>query len=325
MSGRDQAQHGTTSLAESAALTRRTTIYSVVVASLLIALKLFAWKATGSVAMLSSLADSGLDLVASAITFWAVRYAAVAPDADHAFGHGKAEAFSSLIQAALVFASAALVAREAALRMLHPVAVENGPIAIAVMAASVVLTGVLVVAQTRALKSTRSVAVAGDRAHYFADLGGNLVGLIGVAAATYLHIPWIDAGAGLVIVIWLIWGAIGVFREASDQLMDKALEPEAAARIRDLAAADPRMLGVHELRTRIAGPYVMVQMHVDLDPDLTIDQAHEIMLAAEARIHAEFPSADILMHPDPSGRAARHGGPFGDHIDTHAPEGTPAP
>jgi cation diffusion facilitator family transporter len=323
MAGHDHALPGSTSLAESAAATRRATLYSVTVATVLIALKLVAWRASGSVALLSSLADSGLDLIASLITFGAVRYAVVAPDAEHAFGHGKAEAFSSLIQAALVFASAALVGREVVLRLFHPEPVGDGLIATAVMAASVVLTGLLVALQTQALKKTRSVAIAGDRAHYFADLGGNLVGLVGVAAAAWLHILWLDSAAGLFIVAWLVWGAIGVFREAADQLMDKGLDASACARIRDLAQADPRMLGVHELRTRVSGPYVMVQMHADLDPALTIEAAHEIMVAAENRILAEFPAADILIHPDPRGRAARHGGPFVEAPHTHEPQGTP--
>jgi cation diffusion facilitator family transporter len=329
MAGHDHALPGSAPLAESAAATRRATLYSVATAAVLIAMKLAAWLMSGSVAMLSSLADSGLDLVASLITFAAVRYAVVAPDEEHAFGHGKAEAFASLVQAALVFASAALVGQEAIGRLLHPQPVTNGLVATLVMAASVVLTTLLVAAQTRALKATGSVAVAGDRAHYLADLGGNLVGLAGVAAAAFLHLQFLDAAAGLVIVAWLVWGAIGVFREAADQLMDKGLDPQACARMLELAAQDPRILGVHELRTRVSGPYVMVQMHADLAPDLTLEDAHEIMVAAEKRIHAEFPAADILIHPDPRGRAGRHGGPFAETAheasdDAVAPQGTSA-
>jgi ferrous-iron efflux pump FieF len=310
MAGHAHALPGSATLADSAAATRRATLYSVATASVLIGLKLIAWRLSGSVALLSSLADSGLDLIASMITFVAVRYAVVAPDAEHAFGHGKAEAFASLVQAALVFASAALVGQEAIQRLLHPVEVTNGTVASLVMAASVVLTLLLVTVQTRALKATGSVAVKGDRAHYLADLGGNVVGLAGVAAAAFLHIQFLDAAAGLIIAAWLVWGAIGVFRDASDQLMDKGISPEACDRMRALAKEDPRILDVHELRTRVSGPYVMVQMHVDLDPSLTLEDAHQIMLAAEARIHAEFPAADILIHPDPRGLAEPHGGPF---------------
>jgi cation diffusion facilitator family transporter len=324
MAGHAHAQPGSASLEASAAATRRATVYSVATATVLIVIKLVAWRLSGSVALLSSLADSGLDLIASMITFGAVRYAAVAPDEEHAFGHGKAEAFASLVQAALVFASSALVGQEAIVHLMHPEPVTAGLVATAVMAVSVVLTGVLVAAQTRALRQTASIAVAGDRAHYFADLGGNVVGLAGVAAAAFLHVLWVDAAAGLIIVAWLVWGAIGVFRDASDQLMDKGLGPLAVERIRSLAVEDPRILGVHQLRTRISGPYVLVQFHVDLDPHLTIEEAHEIMVAAERRIHQAFPAADILIHPDPRGRAGPHGGPFARADDDHdpAPQGT---
>ena len=209
MSGLHSAP-GTVDPALSAAVTRRITAWSVAVAAVLIAMKTGALIASGSVAVLSSLADSSLDLLASLITFWAVRYAAEPPDAEHRFGHGKAEAVAGLVQAALVFASAALVGREAVGRLLNPVPVDHGGWAVAVMAGSILLTALLVTAQTRALKQTGSVAVSGDRAHYFADLGGNAVALVGVGGAAWLNLPWLDAVAGLIVCVWLLWGAYGV-------------------------------------------------------------------------------------------------------------------
>ncbi len=106
-------------LQEASALTRRITRLSVGVAVALTAVKALAWIATGSIAMLASLADSGLDVLAAATTFFAVRYAASPPDQEHRYGHGKAEAFASLTQAGLVFASAALVAEQAILHLLR--------------------------------------------------------------------------------------------------------------------------------------------------------------------------------------------------------------
>src|SRR5258708_38960116 len=105
------AAHGLSAV-ESAALTRRVTLYSVATAAVLVAIKIAAWLASGSIALLASTADSGLDLLASLTTFFAVRYAVAPPDAEHRYGHGKAEGFASLVQAGLVFASAALIARE---------------------------------------------------------------------------------------------------------------------------------------------------------------------------------------------------------------------
>src|SRR5215218_10710127 len=134
--------------AETTVLTRRVTAMSVATAAILVSIKLAAWIASGSTALLASLADSGLDLVASLTTFFAVRYAAVPPDAEHRFGHGKAEAFASLVQGGLVFASAALIGREAVGDMLHPHPLRQEGWAVAVMAVSTVLTLLLITAQT---------------------------------------------------------------------------------------------------------------------------------------------------------------------------------
>lgn len=299
--------------AETAALTRRVTLLSVGVAALLVTIKFAAWLASGSVALLASMADSGLDLVASLATFFAVRYAAAPPDAEHRFGHGKAEAFASLMQAGLVFASAALIGREAVGDLLDPHPLESGGWAVAVMVISTVLTVFLISAQTRVLRQTASVAVSGDRAHYATDLASNLVALVGIGASAWLGVNGLDAAAALVIAALLLWGAVGVFREASGQLMDKELSEEARAQIVGLMTQDPRLSDVHQLRTRASGPFVHIQMHVDLDPQLTLETAHQAIVAAEKRVLEAFPSADIIIHADPRGRAEPHGGAFAEH------------
>ncbi|PIB90138.1 cation diffusion facilitator family transporter [Caulobacter sp. FWC2] len=300
---------------ETRAATRRVALLSVAVAAVLILVKAIAWRMSGSVAILASLSDSALDLVASLITVYAVRYAAEPPDAEHRFGHGKAEAFSSLMQGGLVFASGALIGREAIDALLHPRPVQHGLAGVVVMIVSIGLTLALITAQTRVVKASGSIAISGDRAHYAADLASNAVALVGVGAAAWLGLAWIDSAAGLVVALWLIWGAIGVFREASAQLMDKELPETERERIVLLATADPRMLGVHQLRTRASGPYVHMQMHADLAADISLAEAHTIMVAAENRLLEAFPSADIIIHPDPRGLAERHGGLFADTVE----------
>jgi cation diffusion facilitator family transporter len=292
---------------ETARLTRRVTLLSVAVASVLIVVKALVWTASGSVALMASLADSGLDLLAAMSTFFAVRYAAAPPDAEHRFGHGKAEAFASLIQAGLVFASAALVGQEAVRRLLQPQAVEKGAWAIGAMVVSLLLTALLILAQSRMLRRATSVAVASDRAHYAADLGSNLIALVGIAAATFLGWERLDAIAGLGVTAVLLWGAIAVFRQSSSQLMDHELSDEARSQIVSLMMEDPRLKDVHQLRTRAAGPTVHIQMHADLDPDLSLETAHQVVVAAERRVLDAFPAADIIIHPDPRGRAEPHG------------------
>ena len=310
------AVHGLTP-AESAALTRRVTLLSVATAAVLVTIKLVAWLSSGSVALLASMADSGLDLLASLGTFFAVRYAVAPPDQEHRFGHGKAEAFASLTQAGLVFASAALIARESIVDLFGPHPLRDTGWAVAVMAVSTVLTGVLITAQTRVLKKTASVAVSGDRAHYASDLASNIIALIGIGASAWLGYNNLDAVAALIVAALLLAGAVGVFREASAQLMDHELPDEARAKIVALMTEDARLTDVHQLRTRASGPFVHIQMHVDLDPELTLETAHQVIVAAEKRVLGVFPSADIIIHADPRGRAEPHGGAFSEvrHVD----------
>lgn len=295
---------------ETASLTRQVTRLSVAVAAVLSVIKAVAWLNSDSVSMLASLADSSLDLVASLVTYFAVRYAAAPPDLEHRYGHGKAEAFASLVQAGLVFASAALVGREAIEHIAHPTVVSNGGWSLVVMAVSIVMTGGLIVAQSRVLKRANSVAVSGDRTHYAADLASNVIAALGIAATALMGGPLPDALAGLVVVGWLVWGAISVFRSSSTELMDRELADDSRRRIIALMTEDPQVRDVHQLRTRASGPYVHIQMHADLDPALTLVQAHQVMVAAEKRVLAAFPAADIIIHPDPRGQAEPHGGAF---------------
>nr|WP_314433083.1 cation diffusion facilitator family transporter [uncultured Brevundimonas sp.] len=298
--------------------TRRITRLSVGVAVLLIVLKTFALGASGSVSILASLTDSALDLAGSLTAFFAVRWAAAPPDQDHRYGHGKGEALSALVQAGLVFASAVFIGWEAVQRIFDPRPVTSGGWAVGVVVIGIAVTTWLVWMQTRALKKTGSLAVAGDRAHYAADLAANVVVLIGVVSGAFLSAPGLDAAAGLVVAIWLAWGASGMLRTAADHLLDRAVPDDDLAAISQAVLSDPRISGVHRLRAHMAGSVMVVQMHVDLDADLTLDAAHAIVVGAETRLLALFPGADILIHADPRGSKLKHPGDL-------APDLTPSP
>lgn len=288
-------------------ITREAVMLSIGVAGALILLKAWSWISSGSVAMLSSLADSMLDLVASLFTYFAVRYAATPPDRTHRFGHGKAESFAGLFQAGLVAVSGAIIGVEAVKRLLDGQPVAHGWEAILVMLVSVVATGALIWRQSRVIAETGSVAMQGDRAHYAADLIANVAVIIGIAASAFLQWAWADAIAGLFVAGWLGHGAWKVARQAADHLMDRELPDADRTRIRELALDGGDVLAVHDLRTRASGPFVHIQFHADLPPDLTLRRAHEIIVAAEARIRAEFQGADIIIHPDPVDSTEPHG------------------
>ncbi|GAA0378400.1 cation diffusion facilitator family transporter [Brevundimonas terrae] len=306
-------------IADHAATNRRITTLSVGVAVVLVTLKAFAYGASGSVSILASLTDSALDLVASLGTFFAVRWAAAAPDAEHRYGHGKAESLAALVQSGLVMASAVFIGLEAVRRIFRPEPVSGGGWAIGVMVLSIGLTGWLIWQQSRAIKASGSVAVAGDRAHYSADLAANVVVLIGIISGSLLKAPGLDAAAGLVVAVWLGWGAVGLLKTATGHLLDAAAPDDDRNGITSAVLDDSRIRNVHRLRTRISGNTLMVQMHVDLDASLSLAEAHDIVDAAEKRVLARYPHADIIIHADPApavapateANAAPTSGPWG--------------
>lgn len=295
------------------------TSLSVMVAGILVILKVLTLFASGSMSILASLTDSGLDLLASVVTFVVVRYAKTPPDKEHPFGHGKAEAFSALFQASLVFASSAIVMQSCLRHFQHPEPISRSGLAIGVLVVSILLTFGLVAFQNLALKNSQSVAVSADRMHYLTDIVTNVMALVGVAAAM-AGFGFMDAVAGFLMSGWFIWGAVSVLREAADHLMDRGLDDDALNEIRELVQADGQILGLHQLRSRLAGPYIHIQMHVELDPALTLVEAHKVMIAAEARLTERFPHADIIMHPDPKGLAEPHSGALrgDDEDDDHS-------
>jgi len=290
-------------------LTRWAALASVSVASVLVALKTWAWLASGSAGLLASLGDSGLDLAASLFTLWAVSYAATPADAEHRHGHGKAEGFAALTQALLIGIAVTLIALESVRALLAPKPVQAEGLAVTVMLISIVLTIALVSFQGWVVARTASVATAGDRLHYITDLASNVAVLGGLGLSVALDWLWADGVVGLVVAGWLAWGAFGVAQAGVDELMDRELPDAEREEIRRLASAGPGIKAMHQLRTRRAGPHVHITFHADMDASLTLAEAHRLMVAAEDRIRTAFPRADILIHPDPEGQAEDHGLP----------------
>jgi len=298
---------GRAHLEEASKITRSITWVSVFVAFVLTLVKLIAYILSGSVSVLASFADSALDFVASITAFIAVRYASEPADKEHRFGHGKAESFASLFQALLVAVTAALVAREAVARLIAPTPLQHSAIAIAVIAFSIILTLVLVWLQTRALARSGSIAVAGDRAHYQADLVANVSVIIGLVMTAYGGLGFVDALIGLVLAFWLVRTAWIVAKGALDQMMDRELPETERQLIREIALSVDGVYSIHELRTRASGLYVHMQFHLDLDPDMPLFEAHKIVVEVERKLLLTWPAADILVHPDPKGKAEPHG------------------
>lgn len=286
-----------------ARLLRLATHASVAVAAVLIALKFGAWVLTDSVAILSSLVDSVLDSMASVVNLIAVRQALAPADAEHRFGHGKAESIAGLGQAAFVAGSAVFVLVEAVSRLVAPHAIGYGTVGLAVMAISMVLTLALVRFQIQVVRRTGSTAISADSLHYRADIlvNAGIIGSLGVSF--YVGVTWIDPLVALVISGYILYSAWAIARASLDALMDREFPDTDRQRILDIVAAHTQVKGVHDLRTRRSGLQPFIQFHLELDGSMTLHDAHIVSDQVEAEVMAAFPGAEVIIHQDPHGIA----------------------
>ena len=288
-------------MTDHATLMRRAAIASLSVAPFLIVLKFAAYLATDSVAMLASLADSGLDFFASIINLVAVRSSLTPPDREHRFGHGKAEPLAGLAQGAFIAGSATFLIIEAASRLAQPHVVGHEAVGLAVMGISIFATVVLIAYQHMVVSRTDSLAISADRMHYTSDLLTNVGVVASLLLVTQLGWTLADPVMGILIAVFLAWSAWSVFRQSYDQLMDRELPDEDRARIKSLVMGHAEVRNLHDLRTRASGLHTFIQFHIELDPAISLMRAHEISDSVEAEICAAFPHAEILIHQDPAG------------------------
>ena len=286
---------------DSGALNRSAAFASISVASLLLAMKAWAAWSTGSTAMLGSLADTGLDLIASVATLAGVWIAAQPADDDHRFGHGKAEALAAMFQVVLISISALGLAFRAVDQMIAGSRPEAAGDGILVSALAMVATIALIAWQRHVIARTGSLAISTDHVHYQSDLFLNLAVIAALALDQYAGVRGADAVFGLIIAAWLGWGAWGASQEAIDNLMDREWPQDKKDRFIEVLGRHPELRGVHDLRTRTAGNRDFVQFHVWVDPLMTVAAAHTVMDEIEAKLLEEFPGIQILIHPDPEG------------------------
>lgn len=285
------------------ALTQRAALASVTMAISLLGLKAWAAWQTGSVAMLGSLADTALDIVASLVTLFSVRLAAQPADDDHAYGHGKAEALAALFQTGIISASALAIGWRGFSQIGENYAPDNPELGIGVSVLAIFATLALVSFQRYVVRMTGSVAIQADQVHYASDLVLNASVILALFLDSILHIHGTDPVFGIGIGLWLLWHAREVAIHAVGQLMDKEWPEEKRERFLAVARSHPELKGIHDFRTRSSGSHEFVQFHVWVDPMMTVLEAHRVMDEVEARLMGEFPGTEILIHPDPEGHS----------------------
>ena len=282
-----------------ARLLKIATYASVFAAGLLIVAKLIAWLMTGSVSILASLVDSVMDLGASLVNLFAVRYSLMPADAEHRFGHGKAEALAGLGQGTFIAGSAVFLVLHAIDRLLHPQPLSDLGIGMAVIGMAIVATLALLAVQHHVIRRTGSTAIRADALHYATDLSTNVATIIALVLAQF---GWstLDPIFALGIAAYILYGAGRIVRDAVQLLMDRELPEEDRERIMGIARDAPAVLGVHGLRTRQSGQTRVIQLHVELPDELPLIEAHKISLEVERRLREAYSDSDIIIHQDPS-------------------------
>ncbi len=279
-------------------LLKRATYASVAVALTLIAAKLGAWLITGSLSVMASLVDSLMDAAASTINLVAVRWSLHPADDEHRFGHGKAEFLAGLAQASFIAGSAFFLVVHAIERLRNPTAIHEAATGIAVMVVSIIVTLVLLAYQHYVIRQTNSTAIRADALHYATDVLTNLGTILALFLAS-TGWPGLDPVFAIIIAGYILYSACKIGHEAGQMLMDRELPEEIRGEIFEIAQSPSQVKGVHDIRTRLSGQTIMIQLHLELEDEIPLIRAHGIARAVEKEILRAWPEADVIIHQDP--------------------------
>ena len=272
---------------------------SIAVALCLVLLKLWALTATGALSIGASLADSVIDLAIALANLAALRYAVLPPDEAHRFGHTAIEDIAALAQSVVVTGSGLLILWGVGFRLANPRPLAHETAGLAVMLVASALTGGLVLWQRRVARRTGSRIVAADSVHYVSDLLPNLAAIVALGASAAFGVSGLDSLLAALAAVWLIRSGLRLGRASVDAIMDREAPAETVARVRAAVADVPGLRGTHDLRTRMSGTKLFVQLHAEIDGAMPLSEAHEVGAEARRRIVAACPGAEVIIHKDP--------------------------
>ncbi|MCB2129907.1 MAG: cation diffusion facilitator family transporter [Rhodobacteraceae bacterium] len=275
-------------------------IASVLVATVLVALKIWALGSTSSLSVAASLADNALDLMMSLGGLMAILYAARPADEDHAFGHTSIEDLAALAQSLFILLSGAVIGWTAVHRLVSgaPSVLTGQSGGILVMCLSIALTLALVLWQRHVARRTGSRVVAADSLHYMTDLLPSLGAIAALWISGRFGVGHVDSVVALAAALMLAFGAIRIGKGAWDALMDRRADPELVAAIGAIARDWPGVRGYHDLKTRTAGSRVFVNIHIELDGEQSLRDAHAIGAGLRRKIIETWPECDVIVHKD---------------------------
>lgn len=288
----------------------RSLLIAALISSVLALLKLAAFIVTGSLLPLTSFFDSVADSVVSLLNFYIQAVASEEPDKEHPFGHGGIEILSSLGQALVISASAAILLYESIRRLFytadnHYLQTDNLLFGAGILVLSSVGSLIIQTYLKRRIRGLernrgRSLILLADHAHYTGDAKVNFCSALGMVAVWYFDLAIIDALLGALGACFLATAIVPVLRHAFSDILQREADVKTQQRIVDLAmGTDTRVIGLHRLRTRQSGPVLYADFHLKLPSRLTLEEAHQIGENVSSMIRKSLPGADIIIHLDP--------------------------
>jgi cation diffusion facilitator family transporter len=281
--------------------TRRYAVLSIVAAVLTIGLKLGAYLLTGSVGLFSDAAESAVNLVAAVAALWALLYAARPPDEDHAFGHDKAEYFSSGLESALILLAAGWIGVTALDRFTDPQSLQNVGIGLSITLVATAINGGVALIILRAGRRLRSITLRADAQHLLTDVWTSLGVVLGIATVELTGWLVLDPLIGLVVAANILWTGVRLLRDTAQGLLDRALPPEdREVIVKVLSRYEDEGIRFHALRTRASGPRRFISMHVLVPGGWTVQRGHDLSEQIERDLAAVLPQSTFFIHIEPS-------------------------
>lgn len=274
---------------------------SISVSVTLCLIKAVAAVTTGSLSILSSMIDSLTDILSSSISFIAVKFSNKPLTENHRYGYGKAESVSALMQAAFIAGSGGFILYDGIGRFIKPMPITQTAIGLWVMGISTLLTLFLITFQAWVVKKTKSTAIQADSAHYTVDLLTNGAIVLSLIIVHYLDWQWFDSFTAIVISLYLLWNAAHIALSALEEITDHEVDNDIKKTIIQIVQEEKDVKGYHDFRTRVSGLIMFIEIHLEMDGNLSLAQAHDISDNVEAKIIKVFPLAQIIIHQDPYG------------------------
>ncbi len=251
---------------------------------------------------------SVVNVAAAGIAFGALHFAAKPADANHPYGHDKAEFFAAVIEGVLILGAAMLILDHAWSVYRNPKPLTAPLLGIAVNAAATVLNAVWGVVLLRRGRALRSAALRADGQHLLSDVVTSIGVVIGVALVVQTGRPWLDPALAAATAAYIIFAGLHVIRESVGGLMDAAPADEIIGSVRRVVAEHASgALEAHDLRMRQAGRLTFLEFHLVVPAAMTVAAAHEICDRIEAALRQEVPGLMTTIHVEPEGKAKHHG------------------